>query len=397
MKHLLLIITFSFFFNAVTAQNTQLINSIKYLQEVSALKDNELYLLKQEHKNDVYSISSPYSLIKIDLLKKVQPPKIIFSGIKFGVSAVAFKGNELYMSLSDGRFNIKSEIVKIDVTSKTPQLISVIKNVNRPNSLTFLGNELYVLRNPQGNTIISKINVTDTKPVLIDVIELAKNRRDQGRSIVSDGKHVYISLFKSNRIVKVDVKTVPPSITDVLTGIKRPKALALQDNELYIGFDVDDASDKFDRIAKVDITTKKTIATDINRGTFREINTIIPHKSGIHILYYDITKKTFKNGVTIDITDTLKGKIAKLDTSVLSTTDYDKIETNFKLYPNPSQEFIQISNIKAPQSYILYKIDGSIVKNGIASEDEKITTQMLSSGIYFIKLENNNVLRFIKN
>ncbi|WP_075341371.1 YncE family protein [Tenacibaculum agarivorans] len=397
MKHLLLIVIFSFFFNAIAAQNTQLINSIEYLQEVSALKDNELYLVKQEHKNGVYSINSPYSLIKIDLLQKDQPPKTVISGIKFGVSALAFKGNELYMSLSDGRFDIKSEIVKIDVTAKTPQFINVVKNVNRPNSLTFFGNELYVLRNPQGNTVISKINVTDTKPVLTDVIELAKNSRDQGRSMVSDGTYVYVSLFRSNRIVKVDIKAATPSITDVLTGIKHPNALAFQGNELYIGFDTDDASDKYERIAKADITTKTVIATDINRGTFREINAIIPHKSGIHILYYDITKKTFKNGVTIDITDTLKGKVAKLDTSVLSTTDYDKIGTNFKLYPNPSREFIQISNIKKPLDYILYKIDGSVVKNGTISEDEKITTQMLSSGIYFIKLENSNVFRFIKN
>ncbi|SNR14156.1 T9SS type A sorting domain-containing protein [Tenacibaculum jejuense] len=396
MKHLLLLLTFGLFFHTIKAQNTELLTEIEHLQGPSALKGNELYLVKQQHKNGVYSINSPYDIIKIDLLKK-KPYEIVFSGINFGVSALAFRGNELYMSLSDGRFNIRSEIAKIDVTAKNPRLTSIVKNVNRPNSFTFLGNELYVLRNPQGSTLISKINVADINPVLKDVIELATNR-EQGRSIVSDGKQVYVSLFKSDRIVKVNVTAIKPTITDVLTGIKNPNALAFSNNELYVGFDSKDDSDKYQIIAKADITAQTITPTIINEKTFRDINAIIPHQSGLHISYHDIVKKTFKNGITVNITDRFNGKIARLNSAVLSTVDIsDKVDTNFKLYPNPSKEFVQILNLEDSQNYILYKIDGSEVNRGVVTKNEKIATQMLSSGLYFLKLKNNTILKFVKN
>ncbi len=395
MKHFLLVLTFSFFFHTTIAQHVELVTEIEYLQGQSALKGNELYLIKQEHKNGVYSINSPYDIIKIDLLKKEEPPKIVFSGIRFGVNALAFKGNDLYMSLSDGRFNVRAEIAKLDVTSKTPQLISVVKNVNQPDSLTFFGDELYILRNTSENTLISKINIANTTPAIIDVVKLTQDR-DHG-IVASDGKYLYVALVRSDKIVKVDVTATTPKVTDVLTGINRPGALAIQGSILYIGY-TNDTSDKYEIIAKADITAQNITATDINTDTFRAINTIIPHQGNIYVSYYDITKKTFSNGITIDITDNLRGKIAKLNSAVLSTSDVDtKTDTNFKLFPNPSEEFVQILNIENPQSYILFSIDGIEVKRGTVAKNEKIPTQMLSSGLYFLKLENNHILKFIKN
>ena len=79
----------------------------------------------------------------------------------------------------------------------------------------------------------------------------------------------------------------------------------------------------------------------------------------------------------------------------LSTNEFE-LENNIKLFPNPSSELIQISGLKENENYRIYNISGSEIKNGIVSNNEQIDIRNFSNGLYFLKFDNGNTIKFIK-
>ncbi|SDX77483.1 Por secretion system C-terminal sorting domain-containing protein [Lutibacter oricola] len=81
--------------------------------------------------------------------------------------------------------------------------------------------------------------------------------------------------------------------------------------------------------------------------------------------------------------------------STLSIFDISLKET-VNVFPNPTSDFIQISGLIEDEKYIIYSVLGEELKNGVISSKEKIGIQHLNKGMYFLKLENGNTLKFIK-
>ena len=75
--------------------------------------------------------------------------------------------------------------------------------------------------------------------------------------------------------------------------------------------------------------------------------------------------------------------------------EYVNIQKN-KLFPNPSTDYIQVSNLTKANNYIIYNSVGTIISEGTISNAEKIEVKNYSNGIYFLKFENGNALKFIK-
>lgn len=74
-------------------------------------------------------------------------------------------------------------------------------------------------------------------------------------------------------------------------------------------------------------------------------------------------------------------------------------DLNYQIYPNPSNGFATIkSNLEfLGTSYIIFDQLGRTVSLGyLTSEYTEINIQEFSSGIYFIKIGNNNVFRLMK-
>ncbi|PQJ80099.1 T9SS type A sorting domain-containing protein [Polaribacter porphyrae] len=73
---------------------------------------------------------------------------------------------------------------------------------------------------------------------------------------------------------------------------------------------------------------------------------------------------------------------------------------NFKfkkvvLYPNPSNEYIQVLNLDKKANFSIINLKGQeILKGNI--KDEKISIKNLKPGLYFIKIDNKKNLKFIK-
>ncbi|PXY43600.1 LamG-like jellyroll fold domain-containing protein [Flavobacterium hydrophilum] len=83
-------------------------------------------------------------------------------------------------------------------------------------------------------------------------------------------------------------------------------------------------------------------------------------------------------------------------TVTLSTDKFNTANNTLQLYPNPSSDFIQISELTQTGSYKIYTVSGTEVKTGTVDSSTKINIQSLTNGAYFLKLNSGNTLKFIK-
>ncbi|KAB1067725.1 T9SS type A sorting domain-containing protein [Tamlana haliotis] len=67
-----------------------------------------------------------------------------------------------------------------------------------------------------------------------------------------------------------------------------------------------------------------------------------------------------------------------------------------KLYPSPSSDFIAISGLTAKENYTIYNTVGAVVGSGEISANEKIGVSHLTNGIYVLRLEKGNAIKFVK-
>ena len=107
------------------------------------------------------------------------------------------------------------------------------------------------------------------------------------------------------------------------------------------------------------------------------------------------TSSDESTGVTINGFE-LKGTPGQAaDCSTLSTSAIQETQ-KISFYPNPSSDFIQISGLTNTVNYSAFNALGAKVSTGTISNNEKINIQNLTNGLYFLKLENGNTIKFIK-
>ncbi|KGL59020.1 T9SS type A sorting domain-containing protein [Polaribacter sp. Hel1_85] len=82
--------------------------------------------------------------------------------------------------------------------------------------------------------------------------------------------------------------------------------------------------------------------------------------------------------------------------ATLGVNDEYTKTNKLKLFPNPSSDFIQVSGLTATANYSIYNILGAEVRSGSVSENNKIEVANLINGLYFLKLESGNTIKFVK-
>jgi hypothetical protein len=73
-----------------------------------------------------------------------------------------------------------------------------------------------------------------------------------------------------------------------------------------------------------------------------------------------------------------------------------QIENNLSVHPNPSNAFIQITGLTRAKHFTIYDMLGNAIYDGITGNNEAIDIRPLTNGMYFLKLENRNPIKFIK-
>jgi hypothetical protein len=85
-----------------------------------------------------------------------------------------------------------------------------------------------------------------------------------------------------------------------------------------------------------------------------------------------------------------------IDLNALSTSENNIDAKSLELFPNPSSEIIRISGLNGAENYIIYNVLGAQISSGFISNNEEINIQHFTNGFYFLKFENKNTLKFIK-
>ena len=86
--------------------------------------------------------------------------------------------------------------------------------------------------------------------------------------------------------------------------------------------------------------------------------------------------------------------VKKLTLNTLSTNDYNTIET-LNVFPNPTIDKLTIEFSTTSEDAIeIYNTLGQLVIKLPAAKKQQIDVSNLTSGLYFIKLENDNAAKF---
>ena len=80
----------------------------------------------------------------------------------------------------------------------------------------------------------------------------------------------------------------------------------------------------------------------------------------------------------------------------LSTVDNGAKDKIIKIYPNPSNSYIRVSGLTQAEKYKIHTILGTEIIKGTISDNEKIDFSRYSNGLYFLKFENENTIKFMK-
>ena len=108
-----------------------------------------------------------------------------------------------------------------------------------------------------------------------------------------------------------------------------------------------------------------------------------------------------KNVDELIISATGNGDYLSLDAltwgaEVLSTNNFEFKQDKAKIFPNPSSDKITISGLKKDENYKIFNVLGTEIIDGIISNNKKIDIENLTSGMYFLKFENGNSIKFQK-
>lgn len=84
--------------------------------------------------------------------------------------------------------------------------------------------------------------------------------------------------------------------------------------------------------------------------------------------------------------------------TINATLNVDKFDEKpiVKVYPNPSSDYVSISGLRESKKYEIYNILGKQVANGLVSNKTPIHIENYVSGLYILKIENVNTIKFIK-
>lgn len=74
----------------------------------------------------------------------------------------------------------------------------------------------------------------------------------------------------------------------------------------------------------------------------------------------------------------------------------DVILNSVKIYPNPASDFITISGLKNRENFRVYDVLGTEIIKGKIIDNGEIAIKNFSNGIYFLKFDNGNTIKFIK-
>ena len=321
---------------------------------------------------------------------------------------LAVHNDELYICDHSGNNIGQGTISKIDLTEENPVVVDLVTGLIYPRAIGLYGNDLYF-----SNGTISKFDITETNPVVEDIMYVSSTY-----ALIEIDDFLYIA--GDNSISKIDLTSSNPSLINVVSLPVRPLAFTYRDGFLYFGYGT--------KVAKIDPTQTNPVPEIVMENLESNIYSLIFYEDKLLIgmsLISKISMVDFSQDPLVleDFMDTETGRptafaihnddlyvaggignnIFKIEgLSMLLSVEEVQPFIALSIYPNPSSENIKILGINRKYNFEIFDLNGQLVLKGQRDEAiQNINIDNLSSGLYHIKISDNtskaHVLKFIKH
>lgn len=341
MKTRLLCLVSILFLTVSQAQVTQLVADLNFPQRLK-VKDNYVYFTDE---NSVQRFDYTENPITIEFL---------VGGLN-SPAGLEFEHDELYIAEFFG-----GRILKINVNDQTPTLEEVVTGLNTPNSIAISGDYLYYSDN--NSDIIARVSLTDPNPTSETILSQA----GIPSGITINGDFLYYALSFTNDIKKIDITHPNPTVIPVIENLGFPLGINFRGDELFISREADNIISKYD----INTATLADVLTDLDGPI-------------------DVTL----NNSTLFFINFNDSSINKSDYALgINTFDANKA---IQVYPNPTDNFLRVSNLGEEMGYAVYSLEGIKISFGILQPNGEISVENISAGLYLLKLENGQALKFV--
>lgn len=316
---------------------------------------------------------------------------------------IGVKNNELFI----GQVGSQT-LSRVDLTQADPKPITDIStDINLVADMIFDGNQLYISTG-DNNGAIYKMDITDSNNTLTPVIS---NMEGFPFGIAIQNNILYAALRLENKIVKIDLSESTPTATDVITNIPGFSVTDIQIYQDYLYFTTGSTVAAENTISRINLLavnpTIETVLSDIPGPTGLELvqNILLiaaPSDNLVGMIDLSDSSPVFQTLVSVDnpwnlaienntlyIAQQGPDTISTFDISSLSVSDENEI-TSLSIYPNPSKDFIKVSNLSKALNYNITDITGKTILSSTLEVDDSIDITSLSNGIYLLQLEGNS-------
>jgi len=283
-----------------------------------------------------------------------------------------FATNGIYRTVKSGNFIYVSEgtagrISRIDITETIPQPVVMLDNLMFPRGVVIKNDFLYYTDSSE-NGSVSRINLLETNPL----IEVLITEQGQPNGIGIIGNDLYFSDWESGNISKIDITSSIPTATVIVSGLLNPTEIIVNGNNLLV------SEFSNNKVLNVDVSATPVVVTDVV--------TNILNPTGL-----------FLNGDALYISEFGANRIVKYTSPVFGVEENQVGNSRLVLSPNPTVDFVQVTGLRNASSYTIYNSIGTQVNTGTIANNQKVSVMNLPTGVYFIRFEDGNALKFIKN
>ncbi|MAB49263.1 MAG: hypothetical protein CMC05_11595 [Flavobacteriaceae bacterium] len=331
----------------------------------------------------------------------------VVTGI-YDASRIYLDGSNLFFS-NGGRIDV------VDLTDESNPTVSLFQDgFSLAEGMAIYNDEFYVAEFGQGRIV--KFSLNEVNP---DIIEVT-NSGVSPNVIVVHNDFLYYSDTNGGSIYKYDLNGGSNESELLVSGYTGIIGLATKDDFLYFSVSINGGI-----IYKIDLLDPDAnpialVAGDHPLGIkiYEDILYVADQDFDL-IVSFDTNEEPVQNiDILLPFIDNIEDprdiaiygsyfyvlepdrllRIPLSDLNInLGINEFEEQKT-VSIYPNPTTQYIQLTNIETQEEFIIYDVNGREVLKGLYQPHTQINVSDLESGLYFIKLKSDkNVLKFLKN
>lgn len=349
---------------------------------------------------------------KILFILFVQFSTCLFAQIEDVVTGI-FDANRIYLDGSNLFFSNGGRIDVVDLIDESTPTVSLFHDgFSLAGGMAIYNDEFYVAEFGQGRIV--KFSLNEVNPEIIEVT----NSGVSPNVIIVHNDFLYYSDTNGGSIYKYNLNGGSNESELLVSGYTGVIGLATKDDFLYFSVSINGGI-----IYKIDLLDPDAnpialVAGDHPLGIkiYEDILYVADQDFDL-IFSFDTNEEPVQNiDILLPFIDNIEDprdiaiygsyfyvlepdrllRIPLSDLNInLGINEFEEQNT-VSIYPNPTTQYIQLTNIETQEEFIIYDVNGREVLKGVYEPNTQINVNNLESGLYYIKLKGkSSVHRFV--